>query len=856
MHAISRDLVIVLFAGLVLYPTTKAAALEAFAVGPGSKVCIGNVEHTSVSDSDKADAIVLGFKRAKATAVGRFGTEHNATAEAGIRFRPLIHFEGSITVTPQYNGILNGGGPSVTNWSSFRIDVILRDLTTDTVLASEKIDEVEETSGATGVVHDLFDPKSGTVSATFSPDHEYELVMRLRVRAKGLGTEAQFSTQLKGASYDCLSFETALSDTDGDGIYDVWEQAGIDVDGDGSPDLKPDELGTDYRGEAIVLDPDKKDILVEIDYFDCGVAGGDCDEGDAHSHRPLDEALDRVREAFAAAPVANPDSDGIRLWMVRDQALSHRRFCNLDPGCFDALKPDNFGAGDGGDALKAAARRLIFHYSLWAHQQGDPEADVTVLGLSELPGNDSLITLGGWTGDSGTAQEQSLTFMHELGHNLGLDHGGSDSKNCKPNYLSIMSYTWDATGLITGPGEQEGFLDYSRSALPSSGKIDESGPDEGVGIEDGGLITYYGPPADLDGIPPLDWQVGRGTGPIDWDADGMVDEPEGDKTDLNHLDVPGCGPSPGQTLHGHDDWSHLVYNFRGTDNFLVGLHDVVPEDFDFETAQRVRERIWWSGVKRLHEYSGKLICGVQADSGDLGFTRGGYATSINVHNPHREPVTFFHKLALSRPDRDKIEQRIYPLGFERLAYDEAYQVDCNGIRDNLFPKGLPEGFIEGYLVVQSPVGLDATGVYTTAALDADDRPLRQSSIDVERIAGRVTTLGRADLVVSQLDLNLSCDPPAACLVNANAKVANIGDEAAGPFQVSLRLRPGGQVLTAITIADGLAAGEAQNESLAASFEPDGVSDITELCVSADLPADAVPERNENNNERCVGISLP
>lgn len=856
MHAKSRVLAIGLFAALFFSPATMAAAPEPFAVGPGSKVCVGNVEHTSVSDSDKADAIVLGFKRAKATAVGRFGTEHNATAEAGIRFRPLIHFEASITVTPQYNGTLSGGGPSITNWASFRIDVILRDLTADAVLASEKIDEVKEPSGATGVVHDLFDPKSGTVSATFSPDHEYELVLRLRVRAKGLGTEAQFSTELKGASYECLSFETALSDSDGDGIYDVWEQVGIDVDGDGGPDLQPDDLGTDYRGEAIVLDPDKKDILVEIDYFDCAVDGGDCDQGDTHSHRPLDGALDRVREAFAAAPVTNPDGDGINLWMVRDQALSHRRICNLDPSCFDALKPDNFGAGDGEDALKTAARRLIFHYSLWAHRQGDPQADVTTLGLSELPGNDSLITLGGWTNDSGTVQEQSLTLMHELGHNLGLDHGGSDSINCKPNYLSIMSYTWDGTGLITVPGELDGILDYSRGVLPSSGEIDELGPDEGVGIEDGDFITYYGPPADLDGIPPLDWRVGMGMGPIDWDADGIADEPEGDKTDLNYLDIPGCGPSPGQTLHGHDDWPNLVYNFRGTDNFLVGIHDVAPEDFDFETAQRIRERIWWSGVKRLHEYSGKLICGVQADVGDFGFTRGGYATSINVHNPNRAAVTFFHKLALARPDRDQVEQRIYPLGFARLAYDEAYQVDCNLIQEKLFPKGLPEGFIEGYLVVQSPKSLDASGVYTTAALDADDRPLRQSSIDVERIAERVTRLGRADLVISALDLNVTCDPPAACLVNANAEVSNIGDEAAGPFQVSLRLRPGGKTIKAIDFAEGLAAGETKSETLAGSFEPDEAPDATGLCVAADLPADVVPERNEHNNESCVGVSLP
>jgi hypothetical protein len=31
-------------------------------------------------------------------------------------------------------------------------------------------------------------------------------------------------------------------------------------------------------------------------------------------------------------------------------------------------------------------------------------------------------------------------FMHELGHNLGLMHGGGQPDNGKPNYPSIMNY--------------------------------------------------------------------------------------------------------------------------------------------------------------------------------------------------------------------------------------------------------------------------------------------------------------------------------------------------------------------------------------------------------------------------------
>lgn len=38
--------------------------------------------------------------------------------------------------------------------------------------------------------------------------------------------------------------------------------------------------------------------------------------------------------------------------------------------------------------------------------------------------------------------------MHELGHNLGLLHGGLECTNQKPNYLSVMNYDFYGGGLI------------------------------------------------------------------------------------------------------------------------------------------------------------------------------------------------------------------------------------------------------------------------------------------------------------------------------------------------------------------------------------------------------------------------
>jgi outer membrane protein assembly factor BamB len=43
------------------------------------------------------------------------------------------------------------------------------------------------------------------------------------------------------------------------------------------------------------------------------------------------------------------------------------------------------------------------------------------------------------------------TMMHELGHNLGLQHGGAEVRNCKPNYLTVMNYHYQA-GIQQLPG--------------------------------------------------------------------------------------------------------------------------------------------------------------------------------------------------------------------------------------------------------------------------------------------------------------------------------------------------------------------------------------------------------------------
>jgi hypothetical protein len=152
-----------------------------------------------------------------------------------------------------------------------------------------------------------------------------------------------------------------------------------------------------------------------------------------------------------------------------------------DPDClmadFDDVK--SFGtAADRSDPNSTkilAAKGKIFHYAIYAHSLQPDNVDPggllredTISGYGEMPGNDFIVALGE---RAATADQQEGTFMHELGHNLGLDHGGNDSMNYKPNYLSVMNYSFQMTSIV--PDRP---LDYSRWALPPVDNEDGAGP--------------------------------------------------------------------------------------------------------------------------------------------------------------------------------------------------------------------------------------------------------------------------------------------------------------------------------------------------------------------------------------------
>jgi uncharacterized repeat protein (TIGR01451 family) len=354
-------------------------------------------------------------------------------------------------------------------------------------------------------------------------------------------------------------------DTAGDGLCDEWKTRGIDFTGRGIPDLL-------LPGAS----PMHKDLYVEIDYMP-----------DVANATPDPLALQDVETAFAAAPVNNPDgSTGIHLHTLIDNAISAADEAASNPIIFSPTLPIQPGVVPGAttfDDLKRryfgtaaersdpnahnilGAKRLAYHYAIFGNNHAH---FVGSSGIAERPGNDFMVTLGGWSAAGiafagGLRAAQAGTFMHEFGHTLGLHHGGpgdinggGDDTNCKPNYLSVMSYSLQ---FPTYDGARP--LDYSRQALVT---LNESSLNEPAGVGGpAGRNVVYG----VGGLSTL----GPTNGPIDWNGNGDSTE-VGIAADINFIANAGCPANPGEMLTGGSDWNNLIFNFRASRDFANGSH--------------------------------------------------------------------------------------------------------------------------------------------------------------------------------------------------------------------------------------------------------------------------------------------
>jgi len=420
-------------------------------------------------------------------------------------------------------------------------------------------------------------------------------------------------------------------DADGDAICDLWEtSSGLLVDfmppagqtGAGQRFTYSYSCGTNPGQDPQCPSADKKDVYLELDWM----------KDPANSHVPLAGVVQAVIDAYAASPVSNPDlTTGIRLhvqygeWPAsgtssqqgntkfhKDSIYTNTSSNPSFPG-FYRLKQYTFGTvcerfadttcpADSGTSLhinsnylnalvknQLTAKFQVFHYSMIINKRAE-SGQATSSGWSEIYGNDHVWSLGGWSPVMGNAEEQKAVFMHELGHNFNLDHGGADAIPNKPNYFSVMNPVFQFVPPdpnITIDFDSCRPLDYSIKAMntlretslsESSGVRDSSGAGylypaspwscskSWTGNAAGASLANQDTPVNVAGTERFFWYstpssttlnaFDRTNQGVNWNND----VPPDDSDTVTNQNINAQGGNT-QTLISTDDWTRILSNF-------------------------------------------------------------------------------------------------------------------------------------------------------------------------------------------------------------------------------------------------------------------------------------------------------
>jgi len=351
---------------------------------------------------------------------------------------------------------------------------------------------------------------------------------------------------------------TDMNDADGDGLPNGWEVCGFYLDGivDGTPDVDLPALGADWQ---------HKDVFLEIDYMDAGLIT---------NIRPNADSVKIMVEAFDNAPIQNIDGySGIHLhvdygnnapltwgtassWGNLSEAteIPYQNYLvrfdipndTADWSVYQQVMHLQF----------TEARSHVFHYQI--HTGLTDRDTLRILGVSNnIPGQFSTVNRY----DIGylplhiqrSPQSVAGTSMHELGHNLGLHHGGTDDRQYKPNYLSIMNYSFTNGGLVIN--NKDG--NYNFSIFNDINPLVEYELNELVGItsSSGEPINsyktfYYSGYAEPENID--DHRIPAYVGQqIDWDNDGTFENVAANSVNYNdnYLEV----------LESSNDWENIQF---------------------------------------------------------------------------------------------------------------------------------------------------------------------------------------------------------------------------------------------------------------------------------------------------------
>jgi len=554
--------------------------------------CELDFEDTSTSGNDTTSSVNLDARRARVRA-GKTVVLNSASAEIGFSFRSAYTMDVDFLINGSILGVIQGGAFSA--FGEVRVWAGLRNVSDGTV---DEVEVFSETQNSNDVMLIPQNPLEGVVrefTASLERGDEYVIYFRIRSRSRGVLANSDFASGARGLTFDRLEITFPLADSDSDGLFDLWETSGV-------PGCETDQILLPLH--TMGADPSHKDIFVEYDWL----PGRD----------PVSSTIEAVRTAFSLAPsdaggTENPDgTDGITIWIDTGDATTGDNLLGGNQIPLGDI-PNGVSVGKlGGDAdddgtpdfyqVKAANfdpnRIYAFHYVIGGpdgiqelgagagscsdgvDNDGDGLIDNADSGdcfrnsKAELGGNDFFLNVRG-----------SGIFMHELGHNLNLRHGGSDNRNCKPNYISVMNYSFqngipqdtiagqdiDADGIVDNR-----IIDYSPPRFPGGrGTVPTILLDEifndglnGAGLDETQILDA----TDMENMTAFSDGAGnpQTSGldtPNDWSGDdaplGNPPDDVGVTANINAGPASLCSTSgldiePHQP---HDDWSVVQLNF-------------------------------------------------------------------------------------------------------------------------------------------------------------------------------------------------------------------------------------------------------------------------------------------------------